>query len=90
MSWYKACRTIKLSKCKKTIVCDIFEYEKLNIYLNELLPKDHLFDVITSDIAPNTTWIFDVDQYVSIELNIAICKFSDKYLKMMKYDFKSF
>jgi 23S rRNA (uridine2552-2'-O)-methyltransferase len=39
------------------------------------------FDLITSDIAPNTTWRFDVDQYASVELNIEICKFSDRFLK---------
>ena len=37
--------------------------------------------MITSDIAPNTTWRFDVDQYASVELNIAICEFSDRFLK---------
>jgi len=65
----------------KTIVCDIFDYEKLFIELNKILPENHLFDIITSDIAPNTTWVFDVDQYASVELNIAICKFSDRFLK---------
>jgi len=39
------------------------------------------FDLITSDIAPNTTGRFDVDQYASVELNIAICEFSDRFLK---------
>ena len=37
--------------------------------------------MITSDIAPNTTGRFDVDQYASVELNIAICEFSDRFLK---------
>ncbi len=65
----------------KTIVCDIFDYDKLKNELDQLLPENHIFDIITSDIAPNTTWIFDVDQYASVELNIAICEFSDKFLK---------
>lgn len=65
----------------KTIVCDIFDYEKLTTELDKILPENHIFDIITSDIAPNTTWIFDVDQYASVELNIAICKFSDRFLK---------
>jgi len=65
----------------KTVVCDIFDGEKLSQELNNFLPENHVFDLITSDIAPNTTWIFDVDQYASVELNIAICKFSDKFLK---------
>lgn len=65
----------------KTIVCDIFDYDKLKKELDQLLPENHIFDIITSDIAPNTTWIFDVDQYASVELNIAICEFSDRFLK---------
>lgn len=65
----------------KTIVCDIFDYEKLTKELDKILPENHIFDIITSDIAPNTTWIFDVDQYASVELNIAICEFSDRFLK---------
>lgn len=65
----------------KTIVCDIFDYQKLTWELNQILPENHMFDVITSDIAPNTTWVFDVDQYASVELNIAICEFSDTFLK---------
>ncbi|MDD5769561.1 MAG: RlmE family RNA methyltransferase [Candidatus Gracilibacteria bacterium] len=65
----------------KTIVCDIFDYEKLTNELNKILPENHIFDIITSDIAPNTTGVFDVDQYASVELNIAICEFSDKFLK---------
>ncbi len=65
----------------KTINCSIFDYEKLDLELEKILPKWHIFDVITSDIAPNTTWRFDVDQYASVELNIEICKFSEKYLK---------
>jgi 23S rRNA (uridine2552-2'-O)-methyltransferase len=65
----------------KTIVCDIFDYEKLSSELDKILPENHIFDIITSDIAPNTTWVFDVDQYASVELNIAICEFSDRFLK---------
>lgn len=65
----------------KTIVCDIFDYEKLQKELDQILPQNHIFDIITSDIAPNTTGVFDVDQYASVELNIAICQFSDRFLK---------
>jgi 23S rRNA (uridine2552-2'-O)-methyltransferase len=65
----------------KTIVCDIFDYEKLSNELDKILPENHIFDIITSDIAPNTTGVFDVDQYASVELNIAICEFSDRFLK---------
>lgn len=63
-----------------TIVCDIFDYEKLSSEVINII-WDDIFDLITSDIAPNTTWRFDVDQYASVELNIEICKFSDRFLK---------
>ena len=63
-----------------TIVCDIFDYDKLSSEVIKII-WDDTFDLITSDIAPNTTWRFDVDQYASVELNIEICKFSDRFLK---------
>jgi 23S rRNA (uridine2552-2'-O)-methyltransferase len=34
-----------------------------------------------SDIAPNTTWRKDIDQYASVELNIEIVKFASEFLK---------
>ncbi len=63
-----------------TIVCDIFDYDKLSSDVIKII-WDDIFDLVTSDIAPNTTWRFDVDQYASVELNIEICKFSDRFLK---------
>lgn len=39
------------------------------------------FDLITSDIAPNTTGMTGVDQYRSIELNLEILKIADRFLK---------
>lgn len=43
--------------------------------------RGYTFDLIVSDIAPNTTWRKDVDQYASVELNIEILKFADVFLK---------
>jgi 23S rRNA U2552 (ribose-2'-O)-methylase RlmE/FtsJ len=63
-----------------TIVCSIFDYDKLSEQVIAIIADDQ-FDLITSDIAPNTTGRFDVDQYASVELNIEICKFSDRFLK---------
>jgi len=63
-----------------TLVCDIFDYEKLSTEVVAIIWEDK-FDLVTSDIAPNTTGRFDVDQYASVELNIEICKFSDRFLK---------
>lgn len=63
-----------------TLECDIFDYEKLSGQVTDIIWNDQ-FDLITSDIAPNTTGRFDVDQYASVELNIEICKFSDRFLK---------
>jgi 23S rRNA U2552 (ribose-2'-O)-methylase RlmE/FtsJ len=37
-----------------TIVCSIFEYDELSKRVNEIIGDDQ-FDLITSDIAPNTT-----------------------------------
>ena len=66
----------------KTIICDIFDFEKLKGEIEKILwEKNKEFDLITSDIAPNTTGRKDVDQYASVELNIEICKFSDVFLK---------
>ncbi len=39
------------------------------------------FDLVTSDIAPNTMGIPDVDQYASIQLNLSIMKAADRFLK---------
>lgn len=64
-----------------TIVHDIFEFETLRPRINELIGEDKEFHLITSDIAPNTTGRKDIDQYASVELNIAILEFADVFLK---------
>ena len=64
-----------------TIVGDIFDYPGFRAQINEAIWKDTLFDLVTSDIAPNTTGRKDVDQYASVELNIEILKFADEFLK---------
>ena len=78
---------VDLKECKPfsypnvtTLVWDIFDYEKLSKEVIEIIWDDQ-FDLVTSDVAPNTTGRFDVDQYASVELNIEICKFSDRFLK---------
>lgn len=78
---------VDLKECKPfsypnvtTLVQDIFNYDELSKQVIEIIWDDQ-FDLITSDIAPNTTWRFDVDQYASVELNIEIAKFSDRFLK---------
>jgi len=65
----------------RTIECDIFDFEKLKNALHQIYDWPHIFDFITSDIAPNTTGRFDIDQYASVELNIAICQFADAFLR---------
>lgn len=60
---------------------DIFEYETLIPKIEEILGKNKQFDLITSDIAPNTTGRKDIDQYASVELNIEILKFADIFLE---------
>lgn len=62
------------------IQCSIFDYDELSKQVIDIIGDDQ-FDLITSDIAPNTTGRFDVDQYASVELNIEIVKFSERFLK---------
>lgn len=57
----------------------VFEFERIRTYLDSL--KIGKFDVITSDIAPATTGMTGVDQYRSIELNLAILDVADVFLK---------
>lgn len=64
-----------------TIVHSIFDYDTLKPKVEEYIWEGKRFDLITSDIAPNTTGRKDIDQYASVELNIEILKFSDRFLK---------
>lgn len=57
----------------------IFEYEKIRTFLESL--KIGKFDLITSDIAPSTTGMTGVDQYRSVELNLAILEVAKTFLK---------
>jgi 23S rRNA (uridine2552-2'-O)-methyltransferase len=57
----------------------IFEYDKLKEKFLEL--GFGKFDLVTSDIAPSTCGITWVDQYRSVELNLAIVDFADVFLK---------
>lgn len=57
----------------------MFEFEKIRTFLDSL--KIGQFDLITSDIAPNTTGMTGIDQYRSIELNLAILDVADIFLK---------
>ncbi len=56
----------------------IFEYEKIRTYLDSLWIGQ--FDLITSDIAPSTTGMSGVDQYRSVELNLAILEVAKVFL----------
>ncbi len=58
---------------------DIFEFEKVSKFLEGLDIEQ--FDLITSDIAPKTTGMTGVDQYRSVELNLAILEVAKKFLK---------
>jgi len=64
-----------------TIVHSIFEIDTLKPKVEELIWEGNRFDLILSDIWPNTTWRKDLDQYASVELNIEIVRFSDIFLK---------
>lgn len=58
---------------------NIFNLDKIE----EILKNHNIFkfDLITSDIAPSTTWQTGVDQYRSIELNLSILQLSKTFLK---------
>lgn len=64
-----------------TLVHSIFDFETLWPKIKEIIGEGNKFDVITSDIAPNTTGRRDIDQYASVELNIEILKFADEFLE---------
>ena len=64
-----------------TIVHSIFDFDTLRPKVENYIWEGNKFDLITSDIAPNTTWRKDVDQYASVELNISILEFADHFLK---------
>ena len=59
----------------------IFDFDALKPKVEKFIWEWNRFDLVTSDIAPNTTWRKDMDQYKSVELNIEILKFSDVFLK---------
>lgn len=58
---------------------DVFEFEKISAFFETLHIKQ--FDLITSDIAPKTTGMTWVDQYRSVELNLAILELAKVFLK---------
>ncbi len=58
---------------------DVFEFEKIEAFFKTL--DIDQFDLITSDIAPKTTGMTWVDQYRSVELNLAILELAKKFLK---------
>lgn len=64
-----------------TIVHSVFEFDTLKPKVEQFIWVWNQFDLVTSDIAPNTTWHKWVDQYASVELNIEILKFGDVFLK---------
>jgi len=57
----------------------VFEFEKIKSYLESLGIGQ--FDAITSDIAPSTTGMTGVDQYKSVELNLAILDVAEVFLR---------
>lgn len=63
----------------KTFQESVLEHEKINECFASVGISQ--FDLITSDIAPNTTGMTGVDQYRSIELNLEILKIADRFLK---------
>lgn len=63
----------------KLLQADIFDYPVIEREIRDFGVEK--FDVITSDIAPSTTGLTGVDQYRSIELNIAVLDVARQFLK---------
>lgn len=63
----------------KTFQESVFEHDKIAACFESVGIEQ--FDLLTSDIAPSTTGITGVDQYRSIELNLAILEIADRFLK---------
>lgn len=73
-------REIKqISPNVSTFVCDILEQDQREKTLAEC--GIDLFDLIISDIAPNTTGIKYVDQKRSVKLNQAVLEIAKKHLQ---------
>ena len=64
-----------------TIVHSILDIDTLIPKVEKYIWKWNKFDLILSDIWPDTTWIRDLDQHNSVELNIKIIEFSETFLK---------
>lgn len=71
-----------------TFICDVFseQFEGILRQAQDDLASDHhnkkiQFNLITSDMAPKTTGVFDVDQYASVELNLQALDLVKKYLR---------
>jgi len=62
----------------KTLQADVFADETIRTILAMHAGR---FDVITADMAPNTSGIKDVDQYRSVELNVQVLMLCRKLLK---------
>ena len=80
--WIDLKRIDKYSQLNiETIECDIFNYPKVGKEIENFIWDDKKFDLVLSDIAPNTTGRKDIDQYASVELNIEIVKFAREFLQ---------
>ena len=63
----------------KLFQADVFDAETVAKHIESLWISQ--FDLIISDIAPATTGMTGVDQYRSVELNLAILTVAEKFLK---------
>ncbi|MCD5380608.1 RlmE family RNA methyltransferase [Candidatus Gracilibacteria bacterium] len=64
-----------------TIVHSITELDTLKPKVEEFIGEGNQFDLVLSDIGPNTTGRAEVDQYNSVLLNVKIVEFSEVFLK---------
>ena len=64
-----------------TIVHSIFDLDTLKPKVESFIGEWNKFDLVLSDIGPNTTGRKEIDQWNSVELNIKIVEFTDVFLK---------
>ena len=90
-SWTEVCK--KLNSNARIVACDLLKIDPIvNVEFicgdfsnediqNQILSKANLFDVIVSDIAPNTTGDFESDHIKIINICEEVFYFAKKFLK---------
>ena len=91
-SWLQVCKRlswdnstiiwIDLKEIKKVKWVLTYQWDIFSDVIYDIIERNNIqkFDLIISDIAPNTSWIPDVDQYRSVELNLKVLEVMKAHL----------